>query len=175
MIFLLSKHDVNNIFCLILQKRKKYDIETWWTDSFKQENEGNLHQKLVPDPFLTLTNNHKQTLHTRKQDILKENYQKALKKLLFFFFWTDFLFVDKMKNHGTSYHFIFRLQNKFRKIILLLICYLTKFVDVTWSDFWVISKIIFANLCKPIHYVLNYSTFICPFESEKCKKEGKIL
>ena len=33
--------------------------------------------------------------------------------------------------HGTSYHFIFRLQNKFRKIILLLICYLTKFVDVT--------------------------------------------
>ena len=29
-----------------------------------------------------------------------------------------------------------------------------------------------ANLFKPIHD-LTYSTFICPFESGKCGKEGK--
>ena len=32
-----------------------------------------------------------------------------------------------------------------------------------------------ANLHKPIHGIINYSTFICPFESEKCEKEGKKL
>ena len=30
-----------------------------------------------------------------------------------------------------------------------------------------------ANLCKPIHDIINYSTFICPFESGKCGKEGE--
>ena len=28
-----------------------------------------------------------------------------------------------------------------------------------------------ANLCKPIHDIINYSTSICPFESGKCGKE----
>ena len=28
-----------------------------------------------------------------------------------------------------------------------------------------------ANLCKPIHDIINYSTSICPFESRKCGKE----
>ena len=32
-----------------------------------------------------------------------------------------------------------------------------------------------ANLCKPIHDIINYSTSICPFESGKCGKEGKRL
>ena len=32
-----------------------------------------------------------------------------------------------------------------------------------------------ANLCKPIHDIINYSTYICPFESRKCGKErGKL-
>ena len=30
-----------------------------------------------------------------------------------------------------------------------------------------------ANLCKPIHGIINYFTSICPFESGKCGKEGK--
>ena len=29
------------------------------------------------------------------------------------------------------------------------------------------------NLCKSIHDIINYSTFICPFESGKCEKEGE--
>ena len=32
-----------------------------------------------------------------------------------------------------------------------------------------------ANLCKPIHIIINYSTSICPFEPIKCGKEGKKL
>ena len=30
-----------------------------------------------------------------------------------------------------------------------------------------------ANLCKSVHDITNYSTFICPFKFEKCEKEGK--
>ena len=36
-----------------------------------------------------------------------------------------------------------------------------------------IVKITPANLCKPIHDIINYSTSICPFESGKCGKEGE--
>ena len=37
------------------------------------------------------------------------------------------------------------------------------------------SKTTSANLCKPIHDIMNYSISICPFESGKCGKEGKKL
>ena len=55
------------------------------------------------------------------------------------------------KGPGTSDQSLFRLQNKFRKIPLLLIYYLTKFDDVIKIGFRVIPKITSANLCKPIH------------------------
>ena len=32
-----------------------------------------------------------------------------------------------------------------------------------------------ANLFKPIHYIINYSTFICSFESGKCGSEEEKL
>ena len=51
--------------------------------------------------------------------------------------------------------------------------------DQVWwyniSSFEVIPKITSANLCKPIHDIINYSTYICPFVSGKCGKEGKKL
>ena len=61
----------------------------------------NVHQKLVPNPFLILVNNTKQPLHARnsfknKTYILKEDYQKAFKKLTLFFFWIQSLFMDKV-------------------------------------------------------------------------------
>ena len=37
---------------------------------------------------------------------------------------------QKQKGPKTSDQIILRLQDKFRKILLLVICYLTKFVDV---------------------------------------------
>ena len=48
--------------------------------------------------------------------------------------------------------------------------------QVWWCDikqFLSFPKIRSANLCKPIHYIVNYSTFICPFESGKCGKARK--
>ena len=53
-------------------KEKGYDIETLAIDkvlnkkTFLWENHAeNVHQKLVPDPFLTMVYNQKQPLHTR--------------------------------------------------------------------------------------------------------------
>ena len=45
-----------------------------------------MYQKLVPDSFLIFINNTKESLHARNcfKDILKEDYQKAFKKLILF-------------------------------------------------------------------------------------------
>ena len=53
--------------------------------------------------------------------------------------------------------------------------YLTKFVDVILSGFWVIPKIASPNSSMSIHDIINYSTSISPFEFEKCGKEGNKL
>ena len=110
---------------------------------------------------------------------MKKDYQKALKKFTLFFLSNPVPFnrqsYQKQNRPGTNDQLLFRLQNKFRKIPLLVISYLSKFDDVIWSSFWVIPKITSANLCKPIHDIINYSTSICPFESRKCGKEGKKL
>ena len=44
-----------------------------------------------------------------------------------------------------------------------------------YKGFWVIPKITYANLCKPIPDIINYSTSICPFWSRECRKEGEKL
>ena len=110
---------------------------------------------------------------------MKEDYQKALKKLPLFVFLNSVPFngqsYQKQNGSSTSDQLLFRLQNKFRKIALLVIYYLTKFEDAIQNGFWVIPKIISANLCKPIQDIINYSTFICPVESEKRWKEKKKL
>ena len=110
---------------------------------------------------------------------MKEGYQKALKKSNLLFLLNPVPFngqsYQKQKRPGTSDQSLFRLWTKFRKILLLVIYYLTKFDDIIWSGFWVIPKISSANICKPIHDIINYSTSICPFVSGKCRKEGKKL
>ena len=53
--------------------------------------------------------------------------------------------------------------------------FLTRFDDVILSGFLVIPKIASANICKPIHDVINYPTSICPFECGKCGQEMKKL
>ena len=88
-------------------------------------------------PRLLLLNNPKQPLYGRiffKNNILKEDYQKALKKLTLFFLLNPVLFngqsYQKQKGSGTSHQLLFRSQNKFRKIPLFVIYYLTNFDDV---------------------------------------------
>ena len=82
---------------------------------------------------------------------------------------------QKQKGPGTSNQSLFRLQNKFRKNSLLVIYYQTKFDDIILSSFRVIPKTTSGNLCKPIHDIIIYSTYIWPFEFGKCGKEGKTL
>ena len=110
---------------------------------------------------------------------MKEDYQKASKKLTIIFLSNPVPFngqtYQKQKGPRTSNQSLFRLQNKFRKIPLLVIYYLTKFDDIILSSFRVIPKITSANLYKPIHDIINYSTSIWPFEFGKCGKEGKKL
>ena len=65
---------------------------------------------------------------------MKENYQKPLKKLTLYFFSNRVPFnaqsYQKQKGRGASDQSLFKLQNKFKNIPLLLIFYLTKFDDV---------------------------------------------
>ena len=68
------------------------------------------------------------------KDILKEDYQKALKKVTSFFLPNPVPFnrqkYQKQMRSGTSDQPLFRLRNKFRKISLLVAYYLTKFDDL---------------------------------------------
>ena len=68
------------------------------------------------------------------QDILKEDYQKALKQLTLFFLSNPGPFkgqnYQKQKGPEISDQSLFRLQNKSRKMLLLVIYYLTKFDDI---------------------------------------------
>ena len=65
---------------------------------------------------------------------MKEDYQKALKKVTSFFHLNPVPFNrqnnQKQKGPGTSDQSLFRLQNKFRKVPLLVMYYVTKFDDV---------------------------------------------
>ena len=110
---------------------------------------------------------------------MKEDHQKALKRVTLFFLSNPVPFnrqnYQKQKGPGTSDQLLFRLRNKFRKIPLLVMYYLTKFDDVIYSSFWVILKIKSVNLCNPVYDIIIYSTSICPSESGMHGKEGKKL
>ena len=64
----------------------------------------------------------------------KEDYQKALKKLILLFLSNPVPFnrqnYQKQKGSGTNDQSLFRLQNKFKNIYLFVIYYLTKFDDL---------------------------------------------
>ena len=70
---------------------------------------------------------------------MKEDYQKALKKLISLFLWNPVSFNGqsylKQNGLGTSAQLLFRLKNEFKKIPLLVIHYLTKFDDVIYIGF----------------------------------------
>ena len=103
------------------------------------------------------------------------DYQKALKRLTFFLnpVPLDGQNYQKQKGPGTSNQSLFRLQNKFRKIPVLVMYYLTKFDDIIQSSFWVTPKITSANLCKPVHDTKKYSPCICLVNLESVERKGK--
>ena len=83
---------------------------------------------------------------------MKEYYQKALKKSTFLANLVAFNgeSYQKQKEPGTSEQSLFRLQNKLRKIILLVIFFLTKFDDVIESGFSVIPKTAYQVYAKQL-------------------------
>ena len=110
---------------------------------------------------------------------MKWDYQNPLKRLALIFLLNPVPFngqsYQKPKGPGTSDQSLFRLQNKFTIISLLVIYYLTKYDGVIQNSFWIVPKITPANLCRPFHDIINHSTSICPFEPGKCGKEEKKL
>ena len=70
---------------------------------------------------------------------MKEDYQKAFKKLTLFFLSNPVPFngqsYQKQKGPETSDQWLFTLRNKFRKFPLLVIYYLTKFEDAIKAVF----------------------------------------
>ena len=112
----------------------------------------NMHQKLVPDTFLSLVNNPKQPLHAInffKSKIFWKKIKKDFKNLTLVFLSNPVPFngqnYHKQKGPWTNDQLFFRLWYKFRKIPTLVMYYLTKFDDVIYSDSGVIPKI---NNCK---------------------------
>ena len=101
---------------------------------------------------------------------MKADYQKALKKSTLFFLLNPVPFneqsCEKQKEPETSDQSLFRLHTKQVQE--------NSFISYILPDkVWVIAKITSENLWKPAHDIVNYSTFICPFVSGKCGKEGK--
>ena len=92
-----------------------------------------MHQKLAPDPFLILLNNPKQPLQARNSFKIY-GILKASKRFSQIFLLNPVPFngksFQKQKGSGNSHQLLFRSQNKFRKIYLFVIYYLTKFDDV---------------------------------------------
>ena len=93
--------------------------------------------KASPGPLFNFAKYPKQPFHARssfKNKILKLDYQKAFKKLTLFFLSNTIPFngqcYQKQKWSGTSYQCLLRPRNKFRKIPLIIIYYLTKLDDV---------------------------------------------
>ena len=98
-----------------------------------------MHEKLAPNPFLILVNQPKQNNHCIQEVVLKIRYferelSKWLKNVNFIFILNLVSFngqdYEKQKGSGTTDQSLFRLPNKFRKIPLLVMYYLTKFDDV---------------------------------------------
>ena len=92
-----------------------------------------MRQKLVSDYSLILVNNQKQLLHP-KNSFENMIFWKGFKKLTLFFRLNPVLFTgqnhQKRKGPGTSDQLLSTFWNKFRKILLLVMYYLTKFDDV---------------------------------------------
>ena len=130
-----------------------------------------MQQKLVPDLIIILVNNRKQPLHARnyfKSKIFWKRIIKSLKKVPSFFLSNPAPFNrqndQKQKGPRSSDQSLFRLWNKFRKIPLLVMYYLTKFDDIkrflSYSKNY-ICKFMQANLWhhKLFHFNLPWTVW----------------
>ena len=109
---------------------------------------------------------------------MKEDYQKAFKKLTLFFFKTQSLLMNNIIKNKRGLELVTSSPQVTIKVQKNSIISYVLSDQVWWSNikwFWVIPKITPANLCKPIHEIIYYSTsilflWIC----EVWKGRGKI-
>ena len=109
---------------------------------------------------------------------MKEDYQKAIKKLaLFFFFRTQSLLMGKIIKTKGGLELVTSRSSGYEASSKNIFISYVLFDQLWWCNikrfFELFQKITSTNLCKPIHDIINYSTSTCPFESGKCGKEGK--
>ena len=64
-------------------------------------------------------------------------------------------------------------KNMFRKVPFLVIDHLSNFDDFIQNYFWVIPKITFANLCKPVQSVIIILVSSDPLILETDERKGK--
>ena len=146
-----------------------------------------MHQKLALDPFLILLNNLKQPLHARNYFINKVFWKRIIKKpeisLLYFFFQTQSLLMGNFIKNKRGLELVISCSSGYKTSSgkFYTIYYTISYIlsdQVSWCNvkwFLSYSKNTFANLCKSIYDIINYSASICPFESGKCGKKGKKL
>ena len=107
---------------------------------------------------------------------MKEDYQKTLKNLAWVFPLHPVPFYQQdyktQKGPGTSYKSLFGWQNIIWRNPFLVIYHQGNFDDLTLSSFLIIPKITIVNLCKLVQ-CHNYFSFVWPYESGNCGKEGK--
>ena len=80
--------------------------------------------------------------------------------------------MKKQKESGTS---IFLGCKTFKKIPFLVIYDLGNFDNLIQSGFWIITKITFANLCKPVHDIISIPVSSLLFESGNVERKGKFF
>ena len=107
---------------------------------------------------------------------MKEDYQKALKKLsLFFFVLVSFNEQDceKQKGPGNSDQWALQFTKQVQKNSSI------SYVLLDRPSLMISYKVVFsypktsANLCKPIYDIVNYSAITYFLDFGKCGKEGE--
>ena len=131
-----------------------------------------MHQKLGPGPFFILVNNPKQPLHARNSFKNKMFWKGIIKNLLksklYFFIPTQSLLMYKVIKNKRGLELMTSPSSGYKIS--------SKLSDQIWwcniKPFLSYSKnYLAANLCKPMHDIINYSFSICPFEYLKSGKE----
>ena len=99
--------------------------------------------------------------------------KKDYKKVTLFFLSNPVPFNIKNYKKQKGVELVTRRSSKQALKYSLISDSLINWTNLMKCGFWLIPKITSANSCKRIYDIINYSTFICPFEFGKSGNEGK--
>ena len=138
-----------------------------------------MHQNIFPDPFLILVNNPKKLMHARNSFDNKILWKKIIKKSLNFFCLSHLVSFygqsyENVKGPGAIYQSLW-VTKQVQKNTFSVIYNLHYFDDLIQSVFWVVPKITFANLGKPIQDFIIISVSFDPLNLENVEGKKKQL